>query len=248
MTAAAGAAAALHRITKPVEDQVQHIWKQGVPLVCPLQRVEAKRADWAEVWLVGHPIQTDTPRPWESAPLEELPPLQLDAFEVAFRQFKVNTGVGCNLLHPKDPLPLGPGAKTVILRFLEAIERSRTWPDHSSVLNYWLIPKSNGKDRPLALLPTLIRWWEFLRYPIVLAWEKDHIHEWDATHSGKGAEHAAWHALLQHEAVDMGDDGPEQEAQFTLVMDLVKAFEKVQLYQVWCWAEHFGFPRATSRS
>ena len=81
------------------------------------------------------------------------------------------------------------------------------------------------------MLPTLVRWWEYLRYPIALKWEQENEQDWDATHTGRGADHAAWGALLLMEATPRGG-APDDPAVVTIVMDLMKAFEKVQLYVV----------------
>ena len=62
-----------------------------------------------------------------------------------------------------------------------------------------MIPKNVTSDRPIAFMPTLIRWWEALRAPEVAKWQlKYRVEE-----EGQGA--------------------------LALVLDLAKAFERVSL-------------------
>ena len=45
---------------------------------------------------------------------------------------------------------------------------------------FFLIPKHVTIERPIALVPKLIPWWEALRSPEVAKWQKYRV-EWDAT-------------------------------------------------------------------
>ena len=63
---------------------------------------------------------------------------------------------------------------------LNAAERSRIWPTHSSTLMVWLALKVDGGHRPLALLPSLILW-EAARQGVLDRWRKRPEKEWDAT-------------------------------------------------------------------
>ena len=58
----------------------------------------------------------------------------------------------------------------------------------------------DGKERPICLLATLIRIWEYIRAPYMLDWLRDNDREWAWGSSGKSAEMAAWHTLLVQEA------------------------------------------------
>ena len=48
-------------------------------------------------------------------------------------------------------------------------------PDH-----LFLIPKNVTSKRPIVLLPTLTRWWECSRGPVVKEWQERHRVSWDA--------------------------------------------------------------------
>ena len=57
---------------------------------------------------------------------------------------------------------------------------------------FFLIPMNVTSERPFALMPTLIRWWEALRAPGVV--------DWDATGGRNGeAQQTVWEILLEME-------------------------------------------------
>ena len=60
-----------------------------------------------------------------------------------------------------------------------------------------LIPKNVASERPIALQPSMIRWWEELRAPEVLRWQQKYRIEWDAR-DGRygGAERTVCETLL----------------------------------------------------
>ena len=87
--------------------------------------------------------------------------------EKASRMLKAKTGVG---FHPKVLLDLTKETRGEILEFLEKVEQSGNWPQQVCTTMFFLIPKSVTSERPIALVPTLIRWWEALRAPEVAKW------------------------------------------------------------------------------
>ena len=71
--------------------------------------------------------------------------------------------------------------------------------------------------------------------------------KWDDAEGSNGrAERIAWEALLQVETYNNNVEDIDQGA-VTLVVDLAKALEEVQLEVVWAWAAHFGFPQRILR-
>ena len=53
------------------------------------------------------------------------------------------------------------------MEFLEKVEQSGKWPQRACTTMFVLIPKNVTSERPIALMTTLIRWWEALRAPEV---------------------------------------------------------------------------------
>ena len=124
--------------------------------------------------------------------------------EKAALAFKETTGMGSDDLHPRWVARLSMAGKQAITDMLNAAERSRVWPAHSSTLMVWLALKVDGGHRPLVLLPSLIRLWEAARHSVLDQWQRSTEKEWDATRMVGGAEGAAWEALIMHEDGDGG--------------------------------------------
>ena len=57
--------------------------------------------------------------------------------------------------------------------------------------------------RPVALMPTLIRWWEALRAPEAAKWQLKYRVDWDATDGRNGgAQQTVWEILMEMEGFD----------------------------------------------
>ena len=98
-------------------------------------------------------------------------------------------------------------------------------------------------ERPIALMPTLIRWWEALRPPEVAKWQQKYRFGWDATDGRNGgAQRTVWEVLMEMERFS-GKAKAEDQGAVASVLDLARAFERVSLPVVWAWATQFSFPR-----
>ena len=58
---------------------------------------------------------------------------------------------------PKVPLDLTEETRGEIVEFLEKVEQSGKWPQQACTTMFFLIPKNITSERPIALMPTLIR-------------------------------------------------------------------------------------------
>ena len=47
----------------------------------------------------------------------------------------------------------------------EIREQSEQWPKHACTTTFTEIPKNVTSEKPITLMPTLIRWWEAMRAP-----------------------------------------------------------------------------------
>ena len=54
---------------------------------------------------------------------------------------------------------------------------------------FFLIPKNVTSERPIALMLTLIRWWQALRTPEVAKWQRRYRVDWDAADERNGGAH-----------------------------------------------------------
>jgi hypothetical protein len=244
---ALGGAGKLHRWTKPVA-----VWKPTVkqpgkgqkPGRCgPLEEVEAALCHWSAIWKVDQIEQLEE-RPWDQAGESDLAPITVEEVERAALAFKETTGMGSDDFHPRWVVRLSLAGKQAITDMLNAAERSRVWPAHSSTLMVWLALKVDGGHRPLVLLPSLIRLWEAARHSVLDQWQRTTEKEWDATRMVGGAEEAAWETLIMQEAGDGGAGGAE-EAGASVVLDLAKAFDTVSLITAWRWCLYWGMGPST---
>ena len=79
--------------------------------------------------------------------------------------------MGCDGIHPKVPLDLTE-TRGEIVEFLEKVEQNGKWPQQACTTMFFLIPKSIASERPIAFMPTLIRWWEALGALEVAKWQQ----------------------------------------------------------------------------
>ena len=88
---------------------------------------------------------------------ESLPRLKEGDLEEASRLYKAKTGVGCDGVHPKVPPDLTKGTRGTFVEFLEKVDQSGKWPQQACTTMFFLIPANVTSERPIALMPTLIR-------------------------------------------------------------------------------------------
>ena len=133
------------------------------------------------------------------------------------------------------------------MEFVEEVEQSGKWPQQACTTMFFLIPKNVTSERPIALMPTLTRWWEALRAPEVAKWQQKYRVDWDATDGRNGgAQQTVCEMLMEMERLN-GKAKEEDQGAEALVLHLAKAFERVSLPVVWAWATHFSFPRKILR-
>ena len=232
---AEGSAGLLHKLTKPTA------WRGGAQILKKeeedarlLDRCEAKRKERAMHWQCDESVQNVEGKPWTSEKLRKL--------EEALPRLKE-----CDGFHPKVPLDLTQETRGKVVEFLEKVEQSGKWPQQACTTMFFLIPKNVTSERPLALMPTLIRWWEALGVPEVAKWQQKYRVDWDATDGRNGgAQRTVWEVLVEMERFN-GKAKAEEQGAVALVSDLAKAFELVNLLVVWAWATHFSFPRKILR-
>ena len=243
IASAEGTTGLLHKITKPTA------WRGGVQILeeeqedtKPLARWEEKRKEWAKHWQCGTEMQDLKDKPWRNVDLkqleEDMPRIMEKEFQKAAGSYKAKTGVGCDGFHPKVPLDLTKETIRELVEFMEKVEQCGRWPQQACTTMFFLIPKNVTSKRPIALMPTMIRWWQALRAPEVTKWQ--HV-EWDATGGRNGgAERTVWVTLLEVEKSKY-HAGERDQGAIALVLDLAKAFER------WAWATHFNFLRKILR-
>ena len=63
------------------------------------------------------------------------------------------------------------------MKFPQKVEQSGKWPQQACTTMFFLNPKIVTSERPIALMPTSIRWWEALRAPEVAKWPTGEMEE-----------------------------------------------------------------------
>ena len=92
-------------------------------------------------------------------------------------------------------------------------------PQQACTTMFFLIPKNVTGERPIALMPTLIRWWEALRAREVPKWQQKYRVDWPAIDGRNGAvQQTAWQMLMEMQRFVYS----EQEK---------KIWERL----LWCW-------------
>ena len=143
-------------------------------------------------------------KPWRSEELrkgEDAPPrLNEGGLEKVSRLYKAKTGVGCDGFHFKIPLDLTNETRGENVDFLEKVEQSGKWPQQACTTMFSLIPKNVTSERPIALVPTLICWWEVLRASEVAKWQHKCRIDWDAPDGRNGgAQRTVWEILMEEQ-------------------------------------------------
>ena len=68
---------------------------------------------------------------------------------------------------------------------------------------FFLIPKNVMSERPIALMPTLLRWCEASRAPDVAKWQQKYRVEWDAADGRSGgAQQTVWEIVMEMKRFD----------------------------------------------
>ena len=152
-----------------------------------------------------------------------LPRLKEGDLEKASRLHKTKTR-GCDGIHPYVPLDMTKDTRGETVEFLDKVEQSGKWPQQACTTMFFLVPKKVTSERPIALMPQLIRWWEALRAP-----EVKYRVDWDATDGRNGgAQQTVWEILMEMERFS-GRAKAEEHGAVAFVLDLAKAFERASL-------------------
>ena len=103
--------------------------------------------------------------------------------QAMLRKCAERTRVGCDGFHPKVTLDLTKETGGEVVEFLDKVEQSGTWPQQACTAIFFLIPKNVASVRPIALVPTWIRWWEAMRAPEMVRWQYKWLRRRHAAHS-----------------------------------------------------------------
>ena len=87
------------------------------------------------------------------------------------------------------------------MEFLEKVEQRGKWPQQACTTMYFLIPNNVTSERPIALMPTLIRW-------EVANWQQKYRVDRVATDGRNGAQRTVWEVLMEMERLKQKNKEP----------------------------------------
>lgn len=111
------------------------------------------------------------------------------------------------------------------------------WPAVTMFILYVPIPKSDGGRRAIGLITALIRCWARMRKPYMQTWKLKHRRAYNWASQGTSSEQAVWCQSVRIEAAKQ-----DNEFSATVLLDLVKAYEFVQLWKIWAAATKLRAP------
>ena len=98
----------------------------------------------------------------------------------------------------------------------------------------------------MCIMPSFIRLWEKIRGQEMQEWAKSAERQYDWGARGRSSQQAVWLQLLEEEAI-VGGECASDDARLTILVDLVKCFDRVRLRHVWQWGVYHGVPKALLR-
>ncbi len=234
---AQGQAGLLHKHTK--------VYEASAPQAAGSQPMSAcadKLITWNKIWRADD-LELQSLSPWMRDPACDaaLHPLDEEQIRVAALSFPVATGLGADRMHPRIFANVDASTRSAVAVLLESVERSILWPAQVDLLVCAMIPKSGGGDRPVFVLPSIIRHWEKAGLPLMKDWARGMSRTYDWAAEGRSSAEAVWWQLLRAESIP-DENGPEAEGLVTLLLDIVKCFDRVGLRHVWKWGIEHGMP------
>ncbi|CAE7315095.1 unnamed protein product [Symbiodinium sp. CCMP2592] len=175
-------------------------------LDAPVQeRIYLRWRHWFELW--SHPagVDRDLLASLKHAAQEQarlLHPIDLERAVGFFKKVPTKApgldGWTCEMLRN-----LSVEAVQAILEFFHHCEREASWPDQMVFALIALLPKSEKRERPIALLHILYRAWAKLRWPLVATWQAAYAARatWDKAVPGGQALDVALARLMLGESV-----------------------------------------------
>ena len=173
--ASQGAAGLLHRLTKP-----RAVWcprdTAQVQATNPRDAAELAAKSWSRIWRVHVEELKTGDRPWETPNDEDMSVLLqlevdgLSGFDAVVGSFKAKTGIGVDAIHSSMWSRISEMGEQLYTDLLNDVERTLTWPAHVQTLIYFLVPKTPTGERPIGLMPSIVRVWELVRKPTLDQW------------------------------------------------------------------------------
>ena len=193
----------------------------------------SERQAWGTQWAVdsAHDVLV-----WPET-LDPLPPMSLKRFKDTLASFAAGTGLGWDGVHPRALLRLPDDVLLQWMALLLKCERFGIWPRQVGIVVVVLLPKTDGGFRPIGLLPFLPRVWMRARRDDAKLWEVRCDRPFLYAGSGRGSTVAAWKQAARAEVAAASGEHYAQ-----VLLDLVKAFERIPYRILLREADRLGYP------
>ena len=155
---------------------------------------------------------------------EALPRLKECDMEKASRLYKEKAGFGCDGCTQESPWTRRKNEKR---NCGDTGKDGARWKMAAACLHndvFFLIPKNVTSERPIALMPTLIHWWEALRAPEVAKWQQKYRVDWDAT-DGRNGEVQILSRKRRSRSFGLGPDEGLRAGQYPFCVGLGNALQ-----------------------
>ncbi|CAE7692335.1 unnamed protein product [Symbiodinium sp. CCMP2592] len=211
-------------LTQPVQDRIYFRWRQWFELWS-----DPKGVDQALFNELKHRAMLQA---------RELGPIPIEQAVAAFKKVPTKApgldGWTCEILQN-----LQRPAVEAIVAFLHHCELEASWPDQMVFALIALLPKSDKRERPIALLHVLYRAWVRLRWKLVADWQGQYSREavWDKAMPGSQVLDVALSRLLRGEA-------SRQSGQhlITIFMDMETFYDRCRFNDVISSGISLGYP------
>ena len=114
-----------------------------------------------------------------------------DHVKTALRKLNADAGVGLDVWSGRELRAPPAEALEELAGNISAIISSVSWPLQALHNQVVLIGKPKGGDRPICLVPLIVKLWETICGDTVLSWDKERIGFWDDAVKGSSALRAA---------------------------------------------------------
>ena len=160
----------------------------------------------------------------EARAKEKLKDMTIEQLHEALFTFPRDTGKGSDNASPDFVKALPKAAKEEIVSLFNSILRSGTWPWQWLHVLIALLPKPQGGERPIGLLPFFMRLFFRMQRDETRSWAEGAQGEWDTAVRNSSALRAALLRSLQIETAIS-----EQEAFALILLDIEKFYDSIPI-------------------